>query len=194
MFKKIILLWISTFSFILSNEACSTFLLKKNNHILLAKSYDWIVEDGLVIVNKRHIAKQAMTFDNPMEWVSKYGSVIFTQAGRELPLGGMNETGLSIELMWLDETTYPFPDNRFTLNELQWIQYQLDTASSIDEILASDIFLRIEQESKSLIHFFVVDSSGNSAIIEFLSGEMVVHSRNEMSIPVLTNNTYEKSV
>lgn len=47
--------------FLLKIEACSTFLLEKEHQFLLAKSYDWIVEDGLVIVNKRNIAKRAMT-------------------------------------------------------------------------------------------------------------------------------------
>lgn len=175
-------------------EACSTFLLEKEHQLLLAKSYDWIVEDGLVIVNKRNIAKQAMTSDHPMQWISKYGSVIFTQAGRELPMGGMNETGLAIELMWLDETTYPLPDSRSTVYELQWIQYQLDTASSIEEVLLSNNTLRIDGNSKSLIHFMIVDNTGNSAIIEFIDGQMVVHARNEMQTPVLTNNTYRESL
>lgn len=175
-------------------EACSTFLLEKESQFLLAKSYDWIVEDGLVIVNKRHIAKQAMTSDHPMQWISRYGSIIFTQAGRELPMGGMNETGLAIELMWLDDTTYPLPDSRSTVYELQWIQYQLDTACSVKEVLASDNVLRIDRNSKSLIHFIIVDNTGNSAIIEFIDGKMIVHAQSEMQAPVLTNNTYQKSL
>ena len=183
---------ICTFS--LETEACSTFLLEKEDRFLLAKSYDWIVEDGLVVVNKRDIVKQAMSLDHPMEWVSRYGSIIFTQAGRELPMGGMNETGLAIELMSLDDTTYPSPDSRSTLFELQWIQYQLDTACSVKEVLASDNILRIDRDSISLIHFIIVDNAGNSAIIEFIDGKMIVHHRSEMQVPVLTNDTYRKSL
>lgn len=180
--------------FSLKTEACSTFLLEKEQQLLLAKSYDWIVEDGLIIVNKRHIAKQAMTSDHPMQWISEYGSIIFTQAGRELPMGGMNEAGLAIELMWLDDTTYPIPDSRSTVYELQWIQYQLDTARSVEEVLASDNILRIDRDSKSLIHFIIVDSTGNRAIIEFIDGKMIVHALSEMQTSVLTNNTYQKSL
>lgn len=193
-YKMIMLLCLTASMFSLKTEACSTFLLEKEHQFLLAKSYDWIVEDGLVIVNKRHIAKRAMTPDHPMEWISKYGSIIFTQAGRELPMGGMNETGLAIELMWLDNTTYPLPDSRSTLYELQWIQYQLDTSSSIEEVLASDNILRIDSNSKSLIHFIVVDNKGNSAVIEFINGKMIVHARSEMQAPVLTNNSYQQSL
>ncbi len=194
MFKIIVLFCLIVNVFSIETEACSTFLLEKGPQFMLAKSYDWIVEDGLIIINKRQIVKQAMTPDHPMQWVSKYGSVIFTQAGRELPMGGMNETGLSIELMWLEDTVYPSPDSRSSVNELQWIQYQLDTACSIKEILESDSILRIDINSKSLIHFIVIDNTGNSAIIEFINGEMVVHAHSEMLIPVLTNNTYIDSL
>lgn len=195
MINKIIIFFCLIICFFsLKIESCSTFLLEKEHLILLAKSYDWIVEDGLVIVNKRHIAKRAMTSDNPMQWISKYGSVTFTQAGRELPMGGINETGLAIELMWLDDTTYPLPDSRSTVNELQWIQYQLDTACSIEEVLSSDNILRIDENSKSLIHFFIVDNTGHRAIIEFIEGKMIVHARSEMQAPVLTNNSYQESV
>jgi penicillin V acylase-like amidase (Ntn superfamily) len=195
MINKIFIFFYSIIcAFSLKTEACSTFLLEKEHQFLLAKSYDWIVEDGLVIVNKRHIAKQAMTLDHPMQWASKYGSIIFTQAGRELPMGGMNETGLTIELMWLDDTIYPLPDSRSTIYELQWIQYQLDTACSVEEVLSNDKILRIDGSSKSLIHFIIVDNTGNSAIIEFIDGKMVVYDRSKMQTPVLTNNTYQKSL
>lgn len=195
MINKIVLFICSVFcSFSFKIDACSTFILEKGQQLLLAKSYDWIVEDGLIVVNKRHIAKQSMTSDNPLQWVSKYGSIIFTQAGRELPLGGMNETGLAIELMWLGDTTYPIPDSRSTVYELQWIQYQLDTACSLEEVLASDTILRIDRNSKSLIHFIIVDSKGNKAIIEFIDGKRIVHADKEMQLPVLTNDTYQKSL
>nr|MBA2728473.1 linear amide C-N hydrolase [Parachlamydiaceae bacterium] len=197
MLNKIILFFFVFNNFFASNaESCSTFLLEKSDQILLAKSYDWIIEDGLIMVNKRHIAKVAMTKDSPMpmQWISKYGSIIFTQAGRELPMGGMNETGLAIELMWLDDTAYPMPDSRSTVYDLQWIQYQLDTAENIEEVVASNQILRIDNDSKSLVHFIIVDNTGNRAIIEFINGEMVVHSRNELLLPVLTNNSYQESL
>jgi penicillin V acylase-like amidase (Ntn superfamily) len=178
----------------LATYGCSTFVIEKDSQFLVAKSYDWIVEDGLVIVNKRHIAKQAMTSDRPMQWISKYGSVVFTQAGRELPMGGMNEAGLVIELMYLADTTYPVPDSRYSIRELQWIQYQLDTARSVEEVLASNETLRIDRNSKSLNHFMIVDSSGHRAIIEFIDGQTVVRTRSEMLTPVLTNHTYQACI
>ena len=45
----------------------------------------------------------------------------------------MNEKGLVVELMWLDGTTYPQPDERPSVGVLQWIQYQLDNYSTIEK-------------------------------------------------------------
>src|SRR5918999_3447069 len=116
--------------------ACTTFCLKKNGEVLFGKNYDWMVGEGLVFVNKRGVAKVSNAEDrtNPAKWVSKYGSVTFNQYGRENPSGGMNEAGLVIELMWLDETQYPAQDSRPALDVLEWIQYQLDTSANVAEV------------------------------------------------------------
>src|SRR6266480_3041856 len=129
--------WPCAFSFLLlvcllvnQSFACTTFCLKHKGEVLFGKNYDWSIGDGLVFVNKRGIAKTATAegTPRPAKWVSKYGSVTFNQYGRENPSGGMNEAGLVIELMWLDEAQYPKADARPTVGTLEWIQYQLDNS------------------------------------------------------------------
>ena len=129
-------------AFILSQvsitHACTTFQMSSFEKKIMGKSYDWHLTHGMVIVNKRNIAKTALTFnplETPASWVSKYGTVTFNQYGREFPLGGINEKGLAVEIMWLDETQYPEKDSRKSLNELQWIQYQLDNYSKVIEVV-----------------------------------------------------------
>ena len=111
-----------------SGFACTTFSLHQNGQIVFGKNYDWHLGRGLVIVNKRGVSKTAMPGlqDDPGEyakWTSKYGSLTFNQYGREMPMGGMNEAGLVVELMSLSETQYPQPDARHAIKDLQWIQY-----------------------------------------------------------------------
>lgn len=194
MYKLLICSCLIAHFFFTELEACTTFLLKQDSHLLVTKSFDWVLGEGLVVVNKRQIAKQAMTLDQPMRWVSRYGSISFTQAGRELPMGGMNEAGLVIELMWLEGTTYPPSDSRSTVSELQWIQYQLDTASCVDEVIASDQFLRIDRNSKSSLHFLIADRAGKYAVIEFIDGRTVVYRDAQMPALVLTNSSYQESI
>ena len=177
--------------------ACTTFCLKNRGEILFGKNYDWMVGDGLVFVNKRGVAKVSTPVSladtsNPAKWVSKYGSVTFNQYGRENPSGGMNEAGLAIELMWLDESQYPKPDARPSVGVLEWIQYQLDTSATVAEVITSSAKLRISSEVK--LHYLVNDKTGNTATIEFLNGDLVAHSEARLPVSTLANDAYAKSL
>src|SRR5512138_3484587 len=83
---------------------CSAFLADAAGGPVVGKSYDWRDERGLVVVNKRGLAKRALVLsprDRPAAWRSRYASVTFNQYGRELPNGGMNEAGLVVEVLIL---------------------------------------------------------------------------------------------
>lgn len=178
-----------------SLHPCTTFVFKNNGGWIFGRNYDFETEAGLITVNKRGVAKTALLSpgiaSEPAKWVSKYGSVTFNQFGRELPLGGMNEAGLVIELMWLTQTEYPNADQRPALRELQWIQYQLDTAATVQDVIASDKVVRIEAIGAQPIHFLLCDRKGGVAAIEFLGGRMQVHAGKDLPIKALTNSTYE---
>jgi len=188
-----------------STRACTTFQLNHDGQVLVGKNYDWMVEDGLIIVNKRGVAKTAMqsTVDNtgmgtPVKWISKYGSITFTQYGRELGPGGMNEAGLVVESMGLFRNTpskkYPDPDSRVSIMVQQWRQYQLDNFASVKEVIESDAYLRIRPKKGPHSHFIISDKTGDCAIIEYLDGKMVCHTGGSLPHRVLTNNTYDLSL
>jgi len=171
--------------------ACTTFCLKRGDEVLFGKNYDWMIGDGLVFVNKRGVAKTAMSGTNSARWTSRYGSVTFNQYGRENPSGGMNEAGLVVELMWLDDTIYPAADARQTVDTLEWIQYQLDNFASVEEVIKANENVRISSLVK--LHYLVNDRHGNSASIEFLNGKLIAHTGDKMPVSALANDTYEKS-
>jgi penicillin V acylase-like amidase (Ntn superfamily) len=174
--------------------ACTTFCLKNNGEVLFGKNYDWMVGAGLVFVNKRGVTKISTSekTTNPAKWVSKYGSVTFNQYGRENPSGGMNEAGLVIELMWLDDTQYPKADERPTVGTLEWIQYQLDSSANVAEVIANAEKVRISSQVK--LHYLVNDQAGNTTTIEFLDGNLVAHRGENLPVATLTNDTYAKSL
>lgn len=180
--------------FTVQTLACTTFCLKSKGEVLFGKNYDWLIGDGLIFVNKRGMSKTAMAENpvNPAKWISKYGSVTFNQYGRENPSGGMNEAGLVIELMWLDDTQYPRADNRPTIGTVEWIQYQLDISATVEDVIKNAENFRIN--SKVPLHYLVNDVQGNTATIEFLDGQLVAHKGESLPVSALTNDTYEKSV
>ena len=175
-------------------EACSTFFIRGGSPPVFGKNYDWNVDVGLVVVNKRGVSKVAMSGKKPASWISKFGSVTFNQYGRELPSGGMNEAGLVVELMWLDDTEYPEPDSRGGLGNMQWIQYQLDNSATVDEVIESDGWIRIQPGGAAKIHYLVADADGGCATIEFIDEKLVAHTGDDLPWCVLTNNTYTSSV
>jgi len=173
-------------------EACTTLCVRHGGRIVFGKNYDWNVADGILLVNKRGMEKSSDTRE-PLRWVARYGSVTFNQYGRDNPMGGMNEAGLVIELMWVDGTSYPAPDARPAVGALAWIQYQLDTAANVAELIASEPRLRITQQSAPL-HFLVADRTGAVATIEFVRGKLLAHSGAALPAAALANNFYEDSL
>jgi hypothetical protein len=172
-------------------DACTTFELEGAGGPVVGKCYDWHMGQGLLVVNKRGVAKRAITLDphdRPAEWRSRYASLTFDQYGVELPNGGMNEAGLVVEVMWLDSTELEPPDARPAVNELQWIQLQLDSYATTAEVVAHAGEVRITR-AHGRVHYLVCDRSGACAAIELVHGRRVVSTEAR----VLTNHTFAQS-
>jgi choloylglycine hydrolase len=195
MFIKKLTVAASLLLFITTSHACTTFFIHYNGKMVFGRNYDWMTSTGMVCTNQRGLFKTSMKNDDgkTISWISQYGSISFNQYGKEFPTGGMNEKGLVVELMWLDGTMYPKPDSRPAIGVLQWIQYQLDNCSIVDEVIATDKKLRIISKGTPL-HYLVADAKGNAATIEFLDGKMIVHKDSDLPLPVLTNDTYDRSI
>ena len=201
--KRNVIVLLFVFSLFLTaskGHSCTSFCLVDMQRPIVGKNYDWSIENGLVTVNKRGVQKTAaqygaIEFGKPIKWKSKFGSITFNQFGRELPMGGINEAGLVVEVLMLTETVYPEPDSRPSISALQWVQYQLDNFSTIQKVIESDAHVRILQTFSSPgLHYFVCDRDGNSAIIEFLNGGFIYYTDENMPVKVLTNSTYEQGI
>jgi len=179
---------------------CTTFVLDNDGQPVYGKNMDWrFPVTAYVLVNKRGGAKTSMAVqeepDSPqISWTSKYGSVTFNWFAREMPFEGINEAGLFVSTMGLSQDTeYPSPDTRTPIYGFQWVQYQLDNYSTVDEVIASDQIMRVLQSDQGA-HYLVSDSKGNCASIEWLDGTMVCHTGQSMPHKVLANSTYDQSV
>jgi penicillin V acylase-like amidase (Ntn superfamily) len=172
-------------------DACTTFLVGDT----VGKCYDWSMGQGMVVLNPRGLAKAALPMapdDRPARWNAEHASITFNQYGRELPNGGMNDAGLVVEVMWLDETSLPSADARPTVNELQWIQWALDRWGSVKELAAHAEEIRVSRVS-GRVHYLACDKSHACAAFEYVGGKLVVSQGAGLLAPVLTNNTYADS-
>ncbi len=172
--------------------ACTTFMSDRGG-LLIGKSYDWHQGEALVLVNKRGVAKKALVIEpgaTRAEWTSKFASVTFNQYGREMPNGGMNTEGLVVEIMWLNASRYPAPDERPAVSELQWIQYQLDRFATTQQVVDHARTVRVASVYAK-VHYLVCDKTAKCAAFEYVDGALKIAKGKD--VRALTNSTYERS-
>jgi len=191
----IILIILVLNGFFVDIYGCSAVCFNKKGHMILGNNNDWITGEGMVVVNKRNVTKRGFWYKNNPDWTwtSKYGSISFNMEGREFPIRGMNEAGLAITELMLSETRHPSSGDLPVLSGSQWIQYQLDTSATVEDVLASDKVVRIESTDWEGMasHFLVCDRSGTVAAIEWLDGKRIVYTNDTLPIPALVNSAYQ---
>lgn len=171
---------------------CTTFCMTVGDRVVFGANYDWYTRVGMIMVNKRSVTRESLT-QRPATWKSRYASITFNQYGRGFPLGGMNEVGLVVALMDLEETQYPEVDHRPSAGTLDWIQYQLDLSADIDQAIANASAIRVATGSRGT-HFLIADRTGRAVTIEHLNGVLVTHSDSTLPIAVLANSRYDQSL
>ncbi|TWU40779.1 linear amide C-N hydrolase [Novipirellula artificiosorum] len=192
----VLLVSVTVFGSAETANACTVMRFYVDGEALVARNHDWPFGEGLMVVNHRGIEKTAISAVQPTTWVSKHGSVSFVQFGREIPFAGMNEAGLTVDLLQLGEASFPAPTRKgSSVNVIQWVQYQLDTASSVKQVVASleHVYPLPMLPSVERVHYFVTDVSGDVAVIEFLDGKPVVQHGTETSPCALANSTWQVS-
>lgn len=117
-----------------------------------------------------------------LRWTSRFGSVV-TSGYEAGSTDGMNEKGLVANMLYLAESEYGKSDgSRPYLSIAAWLQYVLDSYASVAEAVEA-----LEQQPFDLLaptlpngaaaslHLAISDSSGDSAIFEYIDGELVIH-------------------
>lgn len=177
------------------SQACTTIGLRNANDRLVAKSYDWHLEDAFVITNKKGEIKKSLVFrpgDTPVLWTSIYNSVTFNQYGRGFPNSGMNEKGLIAEVMVLSSSGFPAPDQRAVTNESQIVQQVLDTAANVAEAVAK---FRAARMSPIMVHLhYLLCDLNECAIVEYRGGGELIYREALDPHTVLTNDDYDASL
>ncbi len=135
--------------------------------------------------------------ENSLKWKSKYGSVVVTAYGVG-SVDGINENGLGMNLLYLTNTDYgKREEGKGGIQSTLWGQYFLDNASTVQEAL--ELMRGIQPVMaeyaghRSSVHLSLEDASGDSAIIEYVRGELKVYHGKEYV--VMTNDpTYDQQL
>ena len=181
---------------------CQTFTLKKGQTLIVGHNLgNRTYVPGSVFINKRGVRKTAVSWQEilsgeksphpHLEWISRFGSVTFSPFCRDFPDGGMNEAGLYIGEMTLSGTRFPEDESKPLLFMMLWMQYVLDNFDTIDQVVQSLHDLTIDGWTW---HFFTADRQGNSAVIEFLDGNVTVYKGDSLPYPILCNTRYGREI
>ncbi|QDU54841.1 linear amide C-N hydrolase [Aeoliella mucimassa] len=163
--------------------------------VLVGRNMDWTARMGSKLyAMPKGVAREGLVDVNPLQWTSKYGSVV-TIVWDCATSDGINEAGLCANLLYLAESNFgqrvtDLPGVSISL----WVQYLLDTCATVAEAVAASqacqvqSFELVHQGTKvdAPLHLSLADASGDSAVVEILSGNMVVHHGPQYS--VMTNS------
>ena len=182
-------------AFISTSHACTRAVyLGKEGMIVTGRSMDW-AEDmhSNLWIFPRGLTRDGGLGDASHKWKSKYGSVI-TSVYEGATSDGMNEKGLVANLLYLAESDYDLPnDTRPAIVISAWTQYVLDSFATVDEAVAE-----LKQEkirivpteapngAKGTVHLSLSDPTGDSAILEYIHGKLVIHHGRQHQ--VMTNS------
>ncbi len=182
----------------LKSEACTrvVYIGDGECNVITGRTLDWKEEiPSNLYVLPRGIERAGYDRPNTINWTSKYGSVV--NVGYDMGVSeGMNEKGLVVNLLYLPGTSYSYTDgrqdNRLIMSASLWAQYVLDNFATTSEAVAqlSKDEIRIEAAtmpggSPTVVHMAISDTTGNSAIIEYLDGKLSIHEGKQYQ--VLTN-------
>ena len=188
------------YSISVPSDACTRAVyLGPEDMVVTGRTMDWKEDpQSNIYFFPRGMTRRGGMTDNTVKWTSSYGSVV--TAGYDIGVcDGINEKGLVANLLFLAESDYHRAgDNRPVMGLSIWTQYVLDNFATVDEAveeLGKELF-RIDDPdlpngAKSTLHLSISDSTGNSAIFEYIAGKLVIHSGKDCQ--VMTNSpTYDK--
>jgi penicillin V acylase-like amidase (Ntn superfamily) len=173
-----------------------------NAHVLVGRTNDWTERVGSAWrLFPRGIARTGAVAENPHRWTSKYGSMVLSgyDAGTH---EGVNEKGLAAHVLYLAEgSDYGPRDPKVQgIGIMQWAQYFLDNyatvAEAVEAMKAFDVQIEpliLPNGYPTLLHVSLSDVSGDSAVLEYIGGKLIVH--HDRTFNVMTNDpTYDKQI
>jgi penicillin V acylase-like amidase (Ntn superfamily) len=194
--------------FIRTSEACSRATwVGKDGTAITGRSMDWPYDFNthFYIIPR---GEENTGMRSGHTWKSKYGTVVL--AGALNPGGsingafdGMNEEGLGANMLYLAETDFGLPDSsKPHVSWAAWLQYILSNFSSVAEAVEA-----MQKEpvyfvpcnfgpggaAHPSVHLSLTDSTGDSAVLEYIQGKLVVHHGKKYK--VMTNSpTYDRQL
>jgi len=167
--------------------ACSAFMVKNGRITMVGRNFDWENIPGMILFTSPDSAYSSVSLvpidlllDEDADTPEQNKLLLWAPY---FPVEGINERGLVVaELSVEGEKVHN--ENLVSMLSLHLIRLLLDYTSNLDEAL--EMLVSFNNAASERMHFFIADSAGNSAVIEYIDNAMVV-SRNDGPWQVVTN-------
>ena len=192
--KKILVLSFLVFTHAGIVDACTRAFFNQSGIKVVGRSFDWEThyQETLKVLPRGKLHRGGAEKDSA-QWYSKYGSIVIQEnhQGQKAITDGVNEAGLAAHLLSFEDGIYqPRNLKKPGLSILQWLQYYLDNFATVDAVVKHIDDVQIvpadfAQYHALPLHVAIEDQSGDSAIIEFVQGQLTIHHGKAYTI--LTN-------
>lgn len=182
-------------------NACTRVLYVADDQMVITgRSMDWMEEmQSNLWVFPRGMVRDSGGLSKGFSWTSKYGSVIvcYNMSSPD----GINEKGLVANLLYLAESDFGTQDGQRPIMSISlWAQYVLDNFATVAEAVEAlrkksfqIVAPLIPNGKPANLHLSISDSKGDSAIFQYIKGELVIYHGKQYQI--MTNSpTYDQQL
>jgi len=175
--------------------ACTCFAgLNEKGESLFGRNFDWDADHPMLLLFTEPPNAYASVTMVDISYLGFDDSGLIPIEEREallrapfMPFDGMNEHGLVVGMMAVSHADGVSDPQKVSISGLQAIRLMLDYAKDVAEAIALLQEYNVYFGPNNVpLHYLIADASGNSAVIEFIDGEMNV-IQNEDPWQVSTN-------
>jgi hypothetical protein len=160
--------------------ACSAFAAQTvDGDRILGRNFDWHNRASLLLFTHPTHGYDAVSMVDLSYLLADADAASWTD-GRELfeaplwPFDGLNEAGLAVGMMAVPHAEAPNDPGQPTIGSLHAMRLVLDRAATVEEAIALLADYNIDFLGGPPLHYLLADAAGDSALIEFVDGEMSV--------------------
>ena len=170
---------------------CSTLSVRSpEGGMMYGRNFDWMECTSMVVKSKPEngygsvstVNLDFLSFGaeyNPEHMVSQ----ILSAAALYAPMDGINEKGLSVAVLMIEDGDVTEQDTgKPDLTTTTAVRLLLDKAANVDEAIQLLKQYDMHSSAGMMLHFSLTDQSGKSVVVEYVNNEMAV-----VETPVVTN-------
>ena len=161
----------------------------KNGGYITGRNFDWYSSQACIVDSRPFGGHSSISTINKEFLnmvgadVSKIPEAVFPLVYEYAPLDGMNERGLSVAVLMIEDNAKIDQDTgKPGITTTTAVRVLLDKASTVDEALEILGACDMHSSFGYMVHFALSDAMGRSVVVEYIDNDMVI-----TETPVVTN-------